>query len=96
MNKYELTVILRSQERESLTEKVKEILGKHDAAIVNESSWGIKKLAYEILGEKEGYYFFANIEAAPDAVEKIRSEFGLNAGLLRSLFVKQPETKRPN
>lgn len=93
MNKYELTVILHNQEKDALVSKTKEILAKHGVTIVNEDSWGIKKLAYQIEDEKEGFYFFAIVESLPENVEKVIAEFRLNSGFLRNLFVKLPETK---
>jgi small subunit ribosomal protein S6 len=93
VNRYELTVILRNQEKDALTVKTKEILEKHNVVIEQEDSWGTKKLAYQIEGEKEGYYFFAIVQSLPETVKKVTTEFGLNTGFLRSLFVKLPIQK---
>jgi len=93
MNKYELTVILRNQDKDALVTKTKDILGKYGVTIVSEDSWGVKKLAYQIEDEREGFYFFAIVESLPENVEKVIAEFGLNTGFLRNLFVKLPETK---
>ncbi len=88
MNKYELTVILRNTTAESLKEKVKEILEKFQVKILEEDTWGVKKLAYEIDGEREGTYLLFNIEAPTESIDKIISEFRINADILRYLFVK--------
>ena len=93
MNRYELTVILRNQEKDALVVKTKEILEKHNAVIEKDESWGTKRLAYQIDGEREGYYFFAIVQSLPEAVKKITTEFGINTGILRSLFVKLPNLK---
>lgn len=93
MNNYELTVIVRNRETESLKEKVKEILQKHGAIITKEDHWGIKKLAYEISKEREGYYMFMLVDAAPEEVDRIQKEFGLNADILRYLFVRPSDVK---
>ncbi|MCL1910894.1 MAG: 30S ribosomal protein S6 [Leptospirales bacterium] len=93
MNRYELTVILRNQEKDALVVKTKEILEKHNAVIEKDDSWGTKRLAYQIDDEKEGYYFFAVVQAMPEAVKKITTEFGLNTGFLRSFFVKLANPK---
>ena len=93
MNRYELTVILRNQEKDALITKTKDILEKHNAVIEKDDSWGTKRLAYQIDGEKEGYYFFAIVQSMPETVKKITTEFGLNTGFLRSLFVKLPNPK---
>ncbi|MCL2025812.1 MAG: 30S ribosomal protein S6 [Leptospirales bacterium] len=93
MNRYELTVILRNQEKDTLIDKTKEILEKHKAVIEKDDPWGTKRLAYEIDGEREGYYFFAIVQSMPETVKKITTEFGLNTGFLRSFFVKLPDQK---
>jgi len=85
---YELTVILRNKETESLIEKTKEILAKHGTQVISDNSLGIKKLAYQIDGETQGYYLFMNVEIPPASVKKIISEFRLNSDILRYLFVK--------
>jgi len=87
MNKYELTVIVRNRDVETHKEKVKEILSKHGATITKEDHWGQRKLAYEIDREKEAYYMYMQIESRPDAIDKIKKEFGINADILRYLFV---------
>ena len=93
MNHYELTVIVRNRDSESHKEKVKEILQKHGAIITKEDHWGIKKLAYEISKEREGIYMFMLVDAASEAVDKIQKEFGLNADILRYLFVRPEVVK---
>ena len=93
MNHYELTVIVRNRETESHKEKVKEILQKHGAVITKEDHWGIKKLAYEISKEREGYYMFMLVDADTQEVDKIQKEFGLNADILRYLFVRPADIK---
>jgi small subunit ribosomal protein S6 len=85
---YELTVILRNKETESLIERVKDILKKHGTTVLSDNSLGVKKLAYQIDKENEGYYLFMNVEIPPDSVTKIISEFRLNSNILRYLFVK--------
>jgi small subunit ribosomal protein S6 len=88
MNTYELTVIVRNKETESLIERVKDILKKHGTEIISDNSLGIKKLAYLIDGETEGYYLFMNVNVPPESVTKIISEFRLNSDILRYLFIQ--------
>ena len=65
MNTYELTVILRNKETESLIERVKDILTKHGTSVISDNSLGVKRLAYQIDGENEGYYLFMNVDVPP-------------------------------
>ena len=93
MNSYELTVLLRTMESDSLIVKVKDILQKYNVTIKEEAPWGVKKLAYEIDGEKEAYYFFAIIEAAPESIKTIINDFRLIPDILRYLFVKNTKAQ---
>lgn len=88
MNTYELTIILRNKDVEHQLERVKELLKKHGTAFLGDNSLGVKRLAYQIDREHEGYYLFMNVEMSPDSVKKITSEFKLNNNILRYLFVK--------
>lgn len=88
MNNYEVTVILRTSDTESLKDTVKKILQKHNVEITLEDPWGVKKLAYQIDNESEGYYYFMNVESPADSIQKIINDFKLNRDILRYLFVK--------
>ena len=88
MNTYELTIILRNKDVEHHVERVKELLKKYGTTFLNENPLGVKKLAYPIDREHEGYYLFMNVEMQPDSPKKITSEFKLNSNILRYLFVK--------
>jgi small subunit ribosomal protein S6 len=88
MNSYELTVIVRNRETESLIERVKDILTKHGTSIISDNSLGVKRMAYTVDRENEGYYLFMNVEIPPESVKKIIAEFRLNSNILRYMFVK--------
>jgi small subunit ribosomal protein S6 len=88
VNNYELTVIMRTRDIEALKERLKAILSKHEVVVVKDESWGQKRLAYEIDGEREGYYFIATIQAKPESVAKLNADFKLNTDILRYFFIK--------
>ncbi len=88
MYSYELTVIMRNRDLDALKTKVRDILQKHGAVITEDAPWGSKRMAYEIEGERDGYYDFFRLDAPGNAVQKIIAEFRLNADILRYMFVK--------
>jgi small subunit ribosomal protein S6 len=88
MHQYEFTAILRNKDVDALTEKVKGILTKNGAKILSEDSPGLRKLAYQIGNEAEGFYLFMILEVPSDAIAKINKEFKLNVDILRYLFVR--------
>ncbi len=94
MNSYELTVILRvSDALEANKEKVKSILQKYNVSIVSEDQWGVRRLAYMIQGEKDGFYVLTTLDAQPDTIQKITNDFRLQSDILRFLFVRIKKKK---
>lgn len=94
VNSYEFVVILRvSDTLESNKDKVKAILLKHGAVILSEDAWGVRRLAYMIDRENDGFYSFMMLESPPDMIQKVISEFRLNSDILRFLFVRIWEKK---
>ncbi|HOQ12027.1 MAG: 30S ribosomal protein S6 [Spirochaetes bacterium ADurb.Bin218] len=93
MKNYELTVIVRNRDVENRKQEVKDILAKHGVIITKEDHWGQRKLAYEIDREKEAYYMYMQIQAQPDAIDKIKKDFGINFNILRYLFVLLEDKK---
>jgi small subunit ribosomal protein S6 len=87
MNNYELTVILRNKDLDTLKDKVKGILEKNKVNITLDEPKGNKKLAYQVEGEKEAYYLFMKLEATPESIDKIVKEFKLDVNILRHLFI---------
>ncbi len=88
MNSYELTVILKNVEAESLTAKVKEILAKYEVSITKEDVWGLKKLAYPIQDDRDGYYLYFELDAKPEAIAQINAEFKLISTIYRYMFIE--------
>ena len=52
---------------------------------------GLKKLAYPIKKEINGYYFVMNFEADADAVKELDRKTSLNEDVLRHLIIKEDE-----
>lgn len=91
---HELTLILKITDNvESLKENIKKLLQKYGITVISEDPWDVRKLAYTIDGESEGYYLFMSIDSPPEAIQKIIGEFRLNSDILRYLFIKAPKKK---
>ncbi|MFH0975921.1 MAG: 30S ribosomal protein S6 [Spirochaetota bacterium] len=91
---YELTLILRVTDNiESLKELIKKIFQKYGVTVVSEDKWDVKKLAYPIDDETDGYYIFMAIESPTDSIDKIIADFRLNNDILRYFFIKDRSKK---
>jgi small subunit ribosomal protein S6 len=91
---HELTLILKISDKvESLKENITKLLQKYGVSIISEDPWDVRKLAYPIDKETEGYYLFMSIDSPPNAIKQIIGEFRLNTDIMRFLFIKASEKK---
>jgi len=95
MRHYETTYILRPNLGE---EQFTEIIDRTNAIITNDGGeiicldrWGIKRLAYEINKEIQGYYVYLNYAAPGQTVKEIERIFRIDDRALRFLTVKLGE-----
>lgn len=92
MKKYEIMYILKANledaDRNQLIGKLHELLVLDGGAIETVDEWGVKDLAYEINGDKKGYYVVVTISV--DSVKGI-NEFEritkINPNVIRSLVI---------
>ena len=92
MNQYEtvfiLTPVLSDQQMKETVEKFKGILAAQGAEIINEESWGLKKMAYPIQKKSTGFYQLVEFKAEPIVVDKLETSFRRDERVLRFLTVK--------
>ena len=92
MRHYETTYILRPNLGE---EQFTEIIDRTNAIITNDQGavicldrWGMKRLAYEIKKEVQGYYVYLNYAAPGKTVDEIERIFRIDDRVLRYLTIK--------
>ncbi|MBQ6117858.1 MAG: 30S ribosomal protein S6 [Clostridia bacterium] len=90
MAKYETVAVFSVKAGE---EKAKELVEKFKALIEANGTmeavdeWGVRKLAYEINYETDGYYVLYTYEAGVDFPAELDRVFNITDGVLRSLIV---------
>lgn len=91
MREYETVFIVKGElpkeSVEAITEKAKSTILQHEGAILNTESWGKRKLAYPIKGEREGTYQFLHFSASPQAVSVLERELRVAEEVIRFLTV---------
>lgn len=92
-NNYEtvfiLTPVLSDVQVKETVEKFKTVLTNNGAEIINEESWGLKKLAYEIDHKTTGFYFLLEYKGAPTIVNVLETEFRRDEKIIRFLTTVQ-------
>ncbi len=92
MNQYEtvfiLTPVLSEPQMKETVEKFKGFLTAEGAEIINEESWGMKKLAYPIQKKSTGFYQLFEYKAEPTVLRKLEIAFQRDERVIRFLTVK--------
>ena len=92
MRHYETTYILRPNLGEAqfteIIERTNAIITNDGGAVIHLDRWGVKRLAYEINKEIQGYYVYLNYAAPGKTVDEIERIFRIDDKVLRYLTVK--------
>jgi len=95
MNKYEMMFIVKSTGEESTAKKVADSIqkiAKENGAKISEfKELGLKKLAYPIKKEINGYYFLMNFDAPKDSIKELDRKIRINENVVRHLIIKNEE-----
>ncbi len=91
MRLYETTFITDSRLPESEIEdeikRVEETINSNGGEIVETQRWGVRRLAYEIEKQKQGYYAHFLYKANPEVPGKLETGFKVNEKIMRFLTV---------
>ena len=92
MNNYELMLIVNPQisdaEIGEVVEKSKKILIDEKAEVLAEDRLGRKKFAHDVKKNRDGFYVYMKVKAAPDALKTVKHHLGLQEHILRSMVIK--------
>ena len=92
MNQYEtvfiMTPVLSYQQMKETVEKFKGVLAAQGAEIINEESWGLKKMAYPIQKKSTGFYQLIEFKAEPTVVDKLEIAYRRDERVIRFITVK--------
>ena len=92
MNQYEtvfiLTPVLSDDQMKETVAKFKTLLTDNGAEILNEETWGLKKLAYNIQKKSSGFYVLFEFKAEPTIVKTLETGFRRDEKVLRYMTVK--------
>jgi len=96
MRRYETIYILRpslnEEEINTLVEKTNGIITGLGGQIIELDKWGMKKLAYFIKKESQGFYIYCDYAGTPEAVSEMERKFRIDDAVLRFMTVKKADT----
>lgn len=94
MQGYELTLILKpdleEKEQKKVLEKLKKTIeAKKRAKVEKVDSWGKRRLAYEVKGQKEGWYYLLSLLATSEIFSELEKEMKLDENIVRYLILRR-------
>ena len=92
MNQYEtvfiLTPVLSDDQMKETVAKFKKILTDNGAEILNEETWGLKKMAYAIEKKSTGFYCLLEFKAEPSVIKTLEVGYRRDEKVIRFITVK--------
>ncbi len=92
MRSYECAVILHpavtDDGQRASTAKYVEIIAKGGGEITKVETWGKRRLAYEIMKQPEGTYFFYRFRAAATLIDELGRQMRIDESILRHMIVR--------
>jgi small subunit ribosomal protein S6 len=80
-----LTPVLSDDQMKDAVGKFKKILTDNGAEIINDESWGLKKLAYPIQHKKTGFFQLFEFKSETSLVNVVETEFRRDEKVMRFL-----------
>lgn len=92
LRSYETIFIVNSElddeKRNAVITKIKEVIEK-DAQLENVDEWGLRKLAYPIDYQKEGYYVLVNFKADSAFIEELERNYRITDDIIKSIVINK-------
>ena len=92
MNRYEtvfiLTPVLSDEQMKEAVAKFKKLLTDNGAEIVNEETWGLKKMAYAFQKKSTGFNCLLEFKAEPTIVKTLETGYRRDEKVIRHMTVK--------
>ena len=92
LNHYEtvfiLTPVLFDEQMKETVAKFKKLLTDKGAEILNEETWGLKKMAYAIQKKSTGFYCLLEFKAEPTIVNSLETGYRRDEKVIRYMTVK--------
>ena len=99
MRRYETIFIVRpnvgEDEIEAIAAKATSTIENDGGTILRINNWGLKKLAYLIKKENQGYYVYIDYAGVPESIAEIERVFRIDDRVLKYLTVKLADTCDP-
>ena len=92
MEKYETLVVidpaLEDAKKEAAIERVKEVISS-EGEVVNVDVWGMRKLAYPIQKQNDGFYAVIEFKAEPTLPQELDRRLKISDDFIRHIIINK-------
>lgn len=85
---YVISSSLSDDARSKALDRIKEGISKHGGEVLFVHDWGRRRLAYDINGHREGFYYILFFEVTAAAISELWHEYHLNEDLVRFITLR--------
>lgn len=85
---YIISATLSDDARNKALDKIQKGITSHSGEVVKIHEQGRRRLAYEIGGHREGYYYLIYFEINPSAINELWQEYHLHEDLVRFVTLR--------
>lgn len=93
MKKYEVMYIIRpnveEEPRKAVMAELAQAFVQNGSEVLETKEMGLRDLAYEIAGEKKGFYVLLNVNATPAAVKEFERLANIKEAVIRHIVVAE-------
>ena len=90
LNKYETIIIIAPnvEDKTAVIEKFTAMINE-SGKVENVDEWGMRKLAYEINKNKEGYYVLINFDAEAKFIDELERVYKITDEVIKFITIKK-------
>ncbi|MBO4235702.1 MAG: 30S ribosomal protein S6 [Firmicutes bacterium] len=81
---------LEDEKKEAAVERVKEVISS-EGEVVNVDVWGMRKLAYPIQKQNDGYYAVIEFKAEPTLPQELDRRLKISDDFIRHIIINKDE-----
>ena len=99
MRRYETIFIVKpsvvDDDITAIIDRTTGIIEQYEGSMVALDRWGMKKLAYPINKEQQGYYVYAEYAGKPEGVDEVERIFKIDDRVIKFMTVKTQDVYVP-
>ncbi len=82
------------EETDQVVEQVRSVILSGGGAVDKVDKWGVRKLAYRVKKQHEGFYVLVQFSSSPDAVKEIERRLRVSDLVLKFITVRVDEKRK--